>query len=381
MITTILLLQAPALAPVDLTSLLPGDPGEKTIKLGGRLMQDYSFFSGGDMTAAALGVPFEDGAEIRRGRLRAFGDLSDNISYKMEYDWASGSASLADGYLKFKTLDGAVKVGHQFEPFGFEQLGSSLHITFLERSTIIDAFAPSRNMGVTYTRDNEHHTISGGVFRDTNGQGKTTDKGWGATARYVHRPVFEEGGRRLVHLGAAASMRSSDGSANFDARPDNHLLPKFVDTGALAADEVMLLGLEAGWQHDSLHGMVEWQQADVTNDGGLEPTLDGFSLQVGYFLTGENRGYKTGDAAWNRVKPNSNALSSSGGWGAWEIAGRYSTLDLTEAPAVADKLNTTSVALNWYLNANTRVMLDVTQAEMDTLDTLTIVALRFSFDF
>ena len=40
-----------------------------------------------------------------------------------------------------------------------------------------------------------------------------------------------------------------------------------------------------------------------------------------------------------------------------------------------------TVALNWYLNPNTRVMLDVTQAELDTLDTTTIVALRFAFDF
>ena len=382
MITTILLLQAPALAPVDLTSLLPGDPGEKTIKIGGRFMEDFSFFSGGEETEAALGSAFEDGAEVRRARIRVFGDLSENIAYKMEYDWASGSASLADGYLKLKTFDGSVIVGHQYEPFGFEEQTSSRFITFLERANISGAFAPSRNMGVTYWRANDTHTFGAGVFRDTDKQGKSADQGWGATARYVVRPVFEDGGRKLVHVGVSASMRAADGSASFSARPDNHFAPKFVDTGVLAADEVLLLGVEAGWQQGALHGMVEWQQADISSDatGGLEPTFDGFSVQVGYFLTGESRGYKTGNAVWERVKPHSNALSN-GGKGAWEVAGRYSTLDLTEAPAVADKLNAATVALNWYLNPNTRVMLDVTQAELDTLDTTTIVALRFAFDF
>jgi len=384
MITTLLLLQAPALAPVDLTSLLPGDPGEKTINIGGRFMEDYSIFSGGDMNAAALGTTFEDGAEVRRARIRVFGDLSRNIAYKMEYDWASGSASLADAYLKFTTLDGTVLVGHQFEPFGMEEQTSSRFITFLERSSISSAFAPSRNMGISYWHGNDNHTFGGGLFRDTDKQGKTMDSGWGATARYVFRPVFENDGENLLHFGVSASMRNSDGTADFSARPENHMAPTFVDTGALVADGVMLVAFEGAWQQGPLHGMVEWQQADVTNDtaGGLEPTLNGFTLQFGYFLTGEHRGYKTGHAVWSRVKPTTYALDGNdNGCGAWEVAGRYSTLDLTDAPAVSDKLNSATLGLNWYMNNNTRVMLDVTQAELDTLDTLTIIALRFAFDF
>lgn len=385
MILTLLLLQGPTLAPVDLTHVLPGDPGEKTIKIGGRFMQDYSFFSGGEMTESALGSPFNDGSEVRRARIRVFGDLSKNIAYKMEYDWASGSGSLKDAYLKFSMdCGGDLIVGHQFEPFGLDMQTSSRFSTFIERSSLTDAFMPERNMGVSYWKSDDQWTLAGGVFRDTDSQGATMDRGYGVTARAVFRPVFEDNGRHLVHVGLGASHRSPDGSVSYDARPENHLLPKFVATGALTADTATLVNFEAAWQNGPFHAMFEYTMADVTNDapGGAEPSLSGFSAQGGYFITGENRGYSTGHGVFSRVKPKTYALDGSEeGCGAWEVALRYSQLDLTEAAAVADELNTITGALNWYLNNNTRIMLDVTQADLDSLDSTTIIALRFAFDF
>lgn len=384
MILTLLLMQGQALAPTDFTDLLPGDPGEKTINIGGRFMEDFSFATGGEMTEAALGTTFDDGAEVRRARIRVFGDLSENIAYKMEYDWAGGSASLKDAYLKF-TVDGfgKVLVGHQYEPLGMGTLTSSRFITFIERSTLSEAFMPERNMGVSAWHANDDWTVSGGVFRDTDSQGKTADEGWGATARAVFRPVYEDKGRSLVHVGVGASYRQADGMARFRARPEAHRLPRFVDTGALTADQVTLINLEAAWQEGPFHAMFEYTMADLTDDtGGVEPSLSGMSLQGGWFLTGENRGYSTGNGVWGRVKPRTLALHDGDeGCGAWEVALRYSNLDLTEAATVADELDTITAALNWYLNNNTRVMLDVTQADLDSLDSTTIIALRFAFDF
>ncbi len=382
MILTLLLLQGPVLAPTDFTSLLPGDPGEKTIHIGGRFMEDYSFFSGGDLTKAALADPFNDGAEVRRARIRVFGDLDKNIAYKMEYDWAGGKASLKDAYLKFKTgTIGNVIVGHQYEPMGLNTMTSSRFITFIERSTLSGAFMPDRNMGISVWNGNDAWTTSAGLFRDTNSQGKTSDRGFGATGRVVFRPVYKDKGRSLVHLGVGASLRRPDGSVSYAERPENHLLPDFVDTGALLADDVTLVNFEAAVQQGSLHGMLEYTMADISNQGGLEPSLTGMSVQAGWFLTGENRGYKTSHAVFDRVKPRTHALNGEEGSGAWEVALRYSTLDLTEAPAVTDQLDTVTAALNWYLNNHTRVMLDVTQADLASLDSTTIVALRVAFDW
>jgi len=384
MLLSLLLLQAPALAPTDFSQLLPGDPGEKTLHVGGRLMEDFGFYSGGELTEAALGTTFNDDAEVRRARIRVFGDFTKNISYKLEYDWAGGVASIKDGTIKFKVTDvDEVVVGHQFEPFGMDMFTSTRYSTFIERATLSDALAPGRNMGLTVWRNNDTWTFGGGVFRDADDQGKTSDEGWSVSGRAVYRPVYEDKGRKLLHFGVAASLRRPDGSQKFDTSPEANSLPNFVSTGVLTADQVTLVNLEAAFQEGPFHGMFEYSMADVTdNSGGEEPSLTGYSLQTGWFLTGENRGYTTGRAGWKRVKPRTLALyDGDEGNGAWEVALRYSNLDLTEASAVSSELSIVTAGLNWYLNNYSRVMLDVSQADLDQLDTTTIVALRFAIDF
>lgn len=382
MLLSLLLLQGPVLSPADLTELLPGDPGDKTINIGGRFMEDFSFFSGGEDLETALSTTFDDGVETRRARIRVFGDLSENIAYKMEYDWAGGTASLKDAYLKFRTQSvGNVLIGHQYEPMGLEQQTSSRFITFLERSTLTDAFMPERNTGITLWNSNDQFTSSVGWFRDTNSQGTSSDESTAFTGRVVFRPWLEEGGRRLCHLGLSASQRNTEGGVDYDARPDNHLIAKFVDTGSISADDALLIGFEAAVQEGPFHGLFEFAQANVDDTAGTDPTFTGWTLQGGWFLTGEHRGYKAGHAVFGRVKPSQNALGSDGGMGAWEFALRYSNLDLTEASAVSDELDTITAALNWYLNPNTRIMLDFTQAELGSYDAVSILALRFAFDF
>jgi len=381
MLLTLLLLQGPVLAPADLTSLIPGDPGEKTINIGGRFMEDFSFFSGGEDLETALGTTFDDGVETRRARIRVFGNLAENVAYKMEYDWAGGTGSLKDAYLKFKTQSvGNVLVGHQYEMMGMEQLTSSRFITFIERSSLTDAFMPERNAGISLWRNNDDYTASIGWFRDTNSQGKSGDESTSFTGRFVYRPWIEDKGKSLLHVGISASQRDTKGGVDYDARPDNHFITKFVDTTAITADDAMLLALEIAFQEGPGHAMFEYAQADVSATTGTDPSFSGWSLQGGWFLTGESRGYKTGTAVFDRVKPTRNALTEDG-MGAWEIAGRISNLDLTEAAAVGDELDTMTVALNWYVNPNTRFMLDFTKADMDSFDSTTIIALRMSFDF
>jgi phosphate-selective porin OprO/OprP len=58
-----------------------------------------------------------------------------------------------------------------------------------------------------------------------------------------------------------------------------------------------------------------------------------------------------------------NPFSLAGGWGAWEIAGRYSTIDLNDRLALANGIaggrqTVYTLALNWYINRNVRLMFD-----------------------
>ena len=370
MILTLLLLQGPILAPEESTTSLFPLQGEKTIQVGGRLMLDFGFPSGDS--------DFDAGTEVRRGRFRMFGDLATNVSYKLEYDWAGGEGSLKDGYLKLKGLGpGSVTVGHQFEPIGLETQTSSLYITFLERSSLSEVLTPGRNTGFQYNDGNDHITWGAGWFRETDSQGASQDESSAFTGRFVYRPWFQDGGKSLLHLGAAVSVRDVDEDGmgvRFRQRPEYHLGDRLVNTDFIMSDGMTLAVFEAGWQEGPVHAQFEYAQAEV--DGAGDASFTGWSAQVGYFLTGESRGYKTSSATWQGVKPASNALD--GGMGAWEVAARLSNLDLTESVNVADEMDTISLGVNWYLNPNARVMLNYIMSEVGAIED-DIIALRFSF--
>ncbi|MFN9917080.1 MAG: porin, partial [Pirellulaceae bacterium] len=77
--------------------------------------------------------------------------------------------------------------------------------------------------------------------------------------------------------------------------------------------------------------------------------LWGAYSQVGLFLTGEYRPYDRKTATIDRVIPR-HPFPSHGGWGAWEIAGRWSFTDLSDGQIVGGELQNFTAGLNWYVN-------------------------------
>ena len=55
--------------------------------------------------------------------------------------------------------------------------------------------------------------------------------------------------------------------------------------------------------------------------------MNGFYVQGSYLLTGEHRPYNRALGIFSGIRPKRNFLED-GGWGAWELAARYSYLDL-----------------------------------------------------
>jgi phosphate-selective porin OprO/OprP len=132
---------------------------------------------------------------------------------------------------------------------------------------------------------------------------------------------------------------------------------RFVDTGAIAADGDDIAGLELGAIVDSFHFAAEAQQVWVRgfrggrsfgpNEGpgsGLfyagDPDFRSAYAEVGWFLTGESRGYRNG--RWDRAK----VLHPVGkdGWGALQLNARLDWLDLRDrvsggAPAAPNYVN------------------------------------------
>jgi phosphate-selective porin OprO and OprP len=94
-------------------------------------------------------------------------------------------------------------------------------------------------------------------------------------------------------------------------------------------------------------------------------TFNGGYVSLSYFLTGENRIYdrrlgREGSTYIARpFSPFFSVRAEDGRWiwgpGAWEVAVRYSHLDLNNGPIQGGVLDGMTVGLNWYLNTNLKV--------------------------
>lgn len=356
---------------------LESPDGKHSLKFGGRLMADFSFVDADSSVEAALGE-IEAGNEFRRARLFVSGTIYENFEFKLNYDWAGGDAEPKDVYIGLKgTPVGNVRVGHFHEPFSLEELTSSKYITFMERS-LPTIFAPSRNMGIMFhDKFGSNGTWAFGAYRESDGFGISEGDGvLNLTGRVTFLPIEEEG--RLLHLGFAATHKDVGGTFRWRQRPEAHLSPRFVDTGSFESDSALILGAELATAIDSFHGAIEVVQVDHDAASVGDPTFSGLSVQAGWFLTGETRAYKGGK--WDRTKPEAN-WSKEGGKGAWELAVRYSTLDLTDGVIAGGELTDITVGLNWYVNSAARIMMNYIRADEDDLGTADFVTLRFQVDF
>jgi phosphate-selective porin OprO/OprP len=157
----------------------------------------------------------------------------------------------------------------------------------------------------------------------------------------------------LIHLGIAASREGrdattdgrgivSDPAARFRARPEANLLgTRLVDTGNLAfPGSIDRLGLEAAWIHGPL--LVQGEYLTFSADPAGKPSYrgDGFYAQGSWVLTGESRPYKNGSIG--NVRPMND-------YGAFEVALRYSLVDLNDAPVLGGKEHDWTIGANWYL--------------------------------
>jgi phosphate-selective porin OprO/OprP len=191
--------------------------------------------------------------------------------------------------------------------------------------------------------------------------------------------VYADDGASLVHVGASYSSRdTTDDTQRYRSRPEAHLFDRFVDTDDFASDHAELVGLEAAWVAGplSLQGEYIFANADASSTGNF----DGYYAQISYFLTGEHRKYKPSSGAFSRVKPKKN-WGWNKGPGAWEVAVRYSSVDLDDSSVSGGELDDVTVGLNWYLNPNTRLMWNYVHADKEGVGDADIFLARLQIDF
>jgi phosphate-selective porin OprO/OprP len=91
--------------------------------------------------------------------------------------------------------------------------------------------------------------------------------------------------------------------------------------------------------------------------------LPGVYAQAGWFLTGEHRPYDRRLGTIDRVIPKENfGYNAAGGSGAWEVAARFSWLNLNDNGIQGGQLTDWTAGVNWYWNPNTKLVFNYVHA-------------------
>jgi phosphate-selective porin OprO/OprP len=307
--------------------------------------------------------------------------------------------------------------------------GSSKSMTFLERSMYTDAFYQNFCTGVVFGNAimDQRLTYAFQWYRQDNGQAgfnqfnngaDFSDGSYGYTGRVTALPIWQNDGRCFLHLGASYTWRNSErpfatagneGEVNgprqveFRARPQlrdaigdyggtsgNNAAPvglsgdarRVVDTGVLTAPSNQAIGTELFYVRGPFSVMAEygWAAMDdaiTTSSTNVTskavkagthvgtPWFSGGYVQVGYFLTGENRTYdrRLGTVGGTYITapytPFWITRADGGGYtygrGAWEVAARFNYLDLNDKVIRGGRSDAVELGVNWFLNNNMKI--------------------------
>lgn len=307
----------------DITLSLKGpiqikaNDGKYSAKIGGRLMWDYNY-------AELNGEADEDEFSVRRARIYLSGNV-DDWSYKLQFNIGNNNGGTPeDLYIRYNGWGkkAVVTVGKQKEPFGLEFLESSNNISFLERSAIIEAYAPQRQQGMLFSGEQGKVTYAMGVFEDD-----TSGDGAAFTGRVTYNPI--KSSNEVLHLGLAHSNRAND---------------------------LDMTGLELAYSNGPYH-----IQSEYMTSNNMDVKSSGLYVQAGWIITGESRPYKGG--VFKRVAPGGTA-------GAWEVVVRYEDGDgnYADQELGTTDASTFGVGINYYVNSLMRIGLTYTDARDNLSD-------------
>jgi len=428
-----------------------------TYKITGFLQLDTALYDQTPLNIATVGNA-QDGAGFRRARLAVQGKAAELMNYQLEVDFATaGRPSFFDNYLEQEGIPylGDVRIGQYLQPFSVDAMSGFRNLPFLERSLPFLAFVPFRRVGAmasNQTEDDMTHWAysvfrTGGFNNAPLGDSRfATDfgdiGGVSFSTRITHLLQYDElaEDRYLWHVGVAYNFsQMTANSAVGSGTPGNAGTPKpfyqarttpefgplgypdlnstfgtavnstpiFVDTGKYQANSFNLVGLETVYQSGPTSFQAEYMATVV--DSVVGPIFyQGAYGEVMYRLTGEHRAYDKKLAALRNPTPYADfiTLKEDGirGWGAWEVAARWSFVDLRNPNSLDHHyydsatntftgtskagngiLNDSTVGLTWFLNAHAKIQFNWIHAMLNNTakgySTADLFVSRFQVDF
>ena len=407
-------------APSDTVVTMPGNrptictaDGLNCVAITGRIHFDVGGYDYHPNTAATVPQRLDDGANVRRARIGVTGKFLGDWNYALVYDFGGtsdgfgGTASaggVAVGFLPggavsgvenaylsytgFKPFGGkmAIEAGVMDVPYTLDEATSSNDMPFMERAasgaiaTSIAAGDFRSAVGTRWYTDTfwagayVTGPATGAIHSASSVNPNGTTEQYGVVARAAGQIV--SGKNYSLHVGGDAewliqpphNLIAGTQTLTLSDRPELRIDPTtLISTGAIAGvSSAQVYSGEVAGTYGPLFVQAEyfWFNIDRTAFAPM-PSLkfQGGYAQAAYTLTGESRPYNSATAAYGAIVPANPFSLSGGGWGAWEIAARYSTIDLNDQIAAATGIaggrqTVYTLALNWYVSRNVRFMLD-----------------------
>jgi phosphate-selective porin OprO/OprP len=302
----------------------------------------------------------DDGLGLRNFMIELNGRFNERWLYRLSWGgFTSGGrfdgsgAFLDDAYVSYNGFDKiALVFGQHGEPFGLEDMSTSLATTFMERA-LPNALVTGTNVGASFNTYREWWGLNAGIYAEDLESGRDlSDQGYGLTGRIYFNPAYREG--KLFHLGTSLSARdiSETDGFFFRRRPESGLTDvRYVDTGEINNTEnVFRYNIEAAVTAGPVSIQGEYIGAKVTRESGYESlTFNGWYIFASWFPTGGKRNYfhREGVFGYPEVKNKGGEL---------EFALRYSLLNLSDREIRGGEERNISFGINWYLSRQTRFM-------------------------
>lgn len=393
--------------------------GQNCVSVTGRIHFDGGGYDYHPNSAATAQQRLDDGVNARRARIGLAGKFMSDWNFALIYDFGGSSDGFAStasfgaappaggtavgflpggalsglenaylSYTGFKPFGGhlAIEGGVMDLPWVLDEATSSNDIMFMERATpgviaVNMAAGDFRStFGTRWYNDRlwlgayATGPTTGAIHSASSTNPNGTTEQFGAVARAAAQVIDTKDA--TLHLGADAqwlirpphNLVTGAQTLTLSDRPELRIDPStLINTGAMAGvSAAQTYSAEAAATVGSLYlqGEYFWFNVERKALVGL-PDLRfqvGYA-QAGYILTGETRKYNPGSASYGGVIPNNPFSLEGGGWGAWEIAARYSTMNLNDQVGTAvgvagGRQDVYTVALNWYANRNVRLMFD-----------------------
>ncbi len=343
--------------------------------LRGRLQVDGAQFSSDNPL-------FMDDFQIRRARLALIGKWTFGLSMKLEYEFGGDSLRPKSLYFRKKLGESSeIRVGHFKVPVSLQTATSSLNNTFMERS-LPNVGTTGYRLGMMASTYGDFWSASSGIIGGRlSSEFEVGNEGLGFFARGVLNPVRSK--NHLWHFGLSSEIRryGAGDTMRLRSRPESDLTDiRLVDTQRIAdLDQSLRYTAEFAWKRKSIGVQAEYMGFKAKRLIGPDLDFSGWYAQAGWFISGESRRY-------NRRKGRFRKTIPEGRFGAWEVAFRYSTVDLNSFDILGGEETNRSVALNWYTTKSLRFSLNYIDATarpniIGAAENLSIIQARFQFTF